>query len=124
MRRRRRDELKGGAGEQALTSVAGARQFRAFVGAAPAGVLTHSTHPGGGGAPPGGTTASCQELADGGAKSAAESAARRRKENAAAERRKARRSAYPAGDLRRSGDRPCHEAGHGCGDPHQRLSAL
>src|SRR5438270_4030908 len=34
-------------------------------------------------------------------KRAAESAARRRKENAAAERRKARRWAYPAGDLRR-----------------------
>src|SRR2546423_9163911 len=42
-----------------------------------------------------------------------ESAARRRKENAAAERRKARRRAYPAGDLRRSGDRPDREAGHG-----------
>jgi hypothetical protein len=71
-----------------------------------------SSHSGGVGAPPGGTKASCQELADGGAKSAAESAARRRKENAAAERRKARRGAYPAGDLRRSGDRLDREAGH------------
>ena len=42
-----------------------------------------------------------------------ESAARCRKENAAAERREARRWAYPTGDLRRSGDRPCREAGHG-----------
>src|SRR5437763_16726059 len=112
MRRREAGRIEGGAGEQALTSVAGARQFRAFAGAAPAGVLTHSTHPGGGGAPPGDTTIPCQELADGGAKSAAESAARRRKENAAAERREARRWAYPAGDLRRSGDRPIREDGH------------
>lgn len=47
-------------------SVAGARQFRAFAGAAPAGVLTHSTHSGCVGAPPGGTRAACQELADDG----------------------------------------------------------
>gem|GEM_PF-5987288 len=42
-----------------------------------------------------------------------ESTARRRSENAAAERREARRSASWAGDLRRSGDRPDREAGHG-----------
>ena len=53
-----------------------------------------------------------------------ESAARRRKENAAVERREARRPASLAGDLRRSGDRSDREAGHGCGVPHQRLSAL
>src|SRR5262249_30703062 len=35
-------------------------------GAAPAGVLTHSTPPGGVGAPPGDTTVPRQELADGG----------------------------------------------------------
>src|SRR5207342_969906 len=78
-----------------------------------------STHSGGVGAPPGGTTAPCQELADGRgawAKArppAVESAARRRKENAAVERREARRPASLAGDLRRSGDRPDREAGHG-----------
>src|SRR5215212_2280086 len=36
MRRREARRIGGGAGEQALTSVAGARQFRAFAGAAPA----------------------------------------------------------------------------------------
>ena len=44
---------------------------------------------------------------------AAESAARCRKENAAAERREARRPASWAGHLRRSGDGPDREAGHG-----------
>ena len=68
MRRREAGRIGGGAGEQALTSVAGARQFRAFAGAAPAGVLTHSTHSGCVGAPPGDTTVPCQELADGSAK--------------------------------------------------------
>jgi hypothetical protein len=98
MRRRAAGRIEGGAGEQAQSSVAGARQFRAFAGAAPA-LPARNRHPGGGGAPPGDTTIPCQELADGGAKSAAESAARRRKEDAAAERREARRSASWAGDL-------------------------
>jgi hypothetical protein len=44
--------------------------------------------------------------------------------NAAAERREARRPASWAGHLRRSGDGLDREAGHGCGVPHQRLSAL
>ena len=87
----RRDELKAAPENRRGPSVAGARQFRAFAGAAPA-LPARNRHPGGGGAPPGGTMASCQELADGGV-DAAESAARRRKENAAAERREARRSA-------------------------------
>ena len=60
----RRDELKAAPENRRGPSVAGARQFRAFAGAAPAGVLTHSTHPGGVGAPPGDTTIPCQELAD------------------------------------------------------------
>jgi len=34
-------------------------------GAAPAGVLSHSTLPGGAGAPPAGTRTRCEELADG-----------------------------------------------------------
>ena len=66
MRRREAGRIEGGAGEQALTSVAGARQFRAFAGAAPA-LPARNRHPGGVGAPPGGTMASCQELADGSA---------------------------------------------------------
>ena len=45
-------------------SLAGARQSRAFAGAAPAREPSQGLHPGGGGAPPGGTTASRQELAD------------------------------------------------------------
>src|SRR3982750_2414144 len=58
----------GGAGDAAQSpSVAGARQFRAFAGTVPAGVLTHSTHSGCVGAPPGDTTVPCQELADGSA---------------------------------------------------------
>jgi hypothetical protein len=48
-------------------SVAGARQFRAFAGAAPAGEPSHGSHSGCVGAPLGGTTASRQELADGSA---------------------------------------------------------
>ena len=94
MRRREAGRIEGGAGEQALTSVAGARQFRAFAGAAPAGVLTHSTHSGCVGASPGDTTVPCQELADGGGLTStpsSESAARRSSKNAAMERRKARR---------------------------------
>src|SRR5262249_51197228 len=43
---------------------------------------------------------------------------------AAVERRKARRRASFADDLRRSGDRPHRETGHGHGVPCQRLSAL
>ena len=39
MRRREAGRIEEGAGEQALTSVAGARQFRAFAGAAPAGAV-------------------------------------------------------------------------------------
>ena len=62
MRRREAGRIGEAPENRRLPSVAGARQFRAFAGAAPAGVLTHSTHSGGGGAPPGGTTASCQEL--------------------------------------------------------------
>jgi len=60
----RRDESKEAPENRRTPSVAGARQFRAFAGAAPAGVLTHSTHSGCVGAPPGGTRAACQELAD------------------------------------------------------------
>ena len=41
-----------------------AERFSVWLGAAPAGVLTHGTHSGGVGAPPGGTMASRQELAD------------------------------------------------------------
>jgi hypothetical protein len=98
MRRREAGRIEEAPENRRLPSVAGARQFRAFAGAAPA-LPARNRHPGGVGAPPGGTTASCQELADGGAKSAAESAARRRSENAAAERREARRPTSLAGDL-------------------------
>ena len=106
------EQAGGGTGEQVLNPAAGARQFRASAGAAPA-LSARNRHPGGVGAPPGGTMASCQELADDRwAQCARESAARRRKENAAAERREARRPASWAGDLRRSEDRPDREAGH------------
>ena len=54
---------------------------------------------------------------------AVESAARRRT-NAAVERREARWPASLAGDPWRPRDRPDRKAGHGCGVPHQRLSAL
>ena len=58
---------EGGAGDAAQTpSVAGARQFRAFAGAAPAGAVRNHAL-GLRGAPPGDTTVPCQELADGGA---------------------------------------------------------
>jgi hypothetical protein len=43
-------------------------------------------------------------------------------QNPAVERRKARRPASWAGGPAR--DRPDRKAGHGCGDPHRRLSAL
>jgi len=55
----------GGAGDAALNSSGGqAERFSVWLGAAPAAVLTHSTHPGGVGAPPGDTTIPRQELAD------------------------------------------------------------
>src|SRR5205085_11645272 len=117
---------EGGAGEQALTSVVGARQFRAFAGAAPAGVLTHSTHSGCVGAPPGDTTVSCQELADGWRACLAppsESAARRSKENAAMERRKARRPRM-AGDLRPNFRRSARPRGGSPGASVNRASAV
>ena len=56
---RRRDRRTGPGIRQPAPGNSGPR-----AGAAPAGALTHSAHPGGVGAPPGGTTASCQELAD------------------------------------------------------------
>jgi hypothetical protein len=65
MRRRDGGTNRSGAGDAALCfggEYPG--KSRDFAGAAPARVLTHSTHPGGVGAPPGGTTASGQELAD------------------------------------------------------------
>ena len=55
-RRRRRCGVK-------TPSVAGGAVLR-LAGAAPAGVLTHSTHSGGVGTPPGDTTIPRQELAD------------------------------------------------------------
>ena len=56
---RRRDRRTGPQIRQPAPGNSGPR-----IGAAPAGVLTHSTHSGGVGAPPGGTMASRQELAD------------------------------------------------------------
>ncbi len=106
---RRRDRRSG-----PRLPAAGARQFRALAGAAPAGVLTHSTHPGGVGAPPGGTTASCQELADG------ERTMRLPKARPDAVRKTPQQSAERRAGLRHwpvisgvLGDRPDREAGHG-----------
>ena len=58
------------------------------------------------------------------ARSGAEAKAERLLPRAAAGRREAQPAGDPAGHLRRPGDGSDREADHGCGVPHQRLSAL
>ena len=105
-----------------LTPAAGARQFWASCWGGARGRGYDSAHSGGVGAPPGDTTIPCQELAD--RRANAGKRGPTLNENAAAERREARRPTSLAGHLRRSGDGSAREADHGCGVPHQRLSAL
>ena len=102
-------------------SVAGARQFRAFAGAAPA-LPARTRHPGGVGAPPGDTTVPRQELADRRKCRKARPDAVRKTPQQGAERRAGSRHEPVISGA--SGDGPVARQVEGCGVPHQRLSAL
>ena len=116
------EQAGDGTGEQVLDPAAGARQFRALVGAAPA-LPARNRHPGGGGAPPRDTTIPCQELADCRkypGKKARPAAVRRTPRQSAERRAGPRHGPVIFGDPKIG---PLARRTIGCGVPHQRLSA-
>ena len=120
---RRRDRRTGPRIRQPALGNSGPR-----AGAAPAGVLTHSTHSGGVGAPPGDTMVPCQELADDrwarfAPSTKARPAAVVRTPQQSVERRAGLRYWPVISERSRRSTRP-RGGSRGAALPHQRLSAL